>query len=160
MTAPLRTIGVRAPRADSPEKVSGRVRYAVDVTLPGLLHVKVLRSPRAHATIARLDTETARSMPGVCAVLTEADIPAHFMPVYGYFIKDQPIVADSRVRYVGDIVCAIAAVTEAQAAAALAAVKVEHADLPVAATVEAALAADAEELFPAAPFGVAPARPA
>jgi xanthine dehydrogenase molybdopterin-binding subunit B len=99
-------------------------------------------------------------MPGVCAVLTEADIPAHFMPVYGYFIKDQPIVADGRVRYVGDIVCAIAAVTEAQAAAALAAVKVEHVDLPVAATVEAALAPDAEELFPAAPFGVAPARPA
>jgi CO/xanthine dehydrogenase Mo-binding subunit len=156
MNAPLTTVGANAPRIDAAEKVSGRGVYSVDVDRPGMLHAKVLRSSRAHALIRRLDVEPARRAPGVRAVLTHADIPTHFMPVYGYFIKDQPIVAVDRVRYVGDIVCAVAADTEAQAAAALALVEVDYEDLAVAATVEAALADEAPELFPAAPLGMMP----
>ena len=155
-SAPLRVVGADVPRKDAHDKVSGRALYAVDVALPGMLHAKVLRSPRAHALITRLDVTVARRAPGVRAVLTHADIPAHFMSVYGYNIKDQPIVAVDRVRYVGDIVCAIAADSEAEAAAALARVEVDYQDLPVAASIEAALAEEAAELFPAAPVGMVP----
>lgn len=156
MNAPLTIVGSQVPRKDAVEKVSGRAEYAVDVELPGMLHAKALRSPRAHALIKRIDVSKARQAPGVRAVLTHADIPAHFMPVYGYFIKDQPIVAIDRVRYIGDIVCAVAADTEAQAASALALVEVDYEDLPHAITIEEGLARDAEDLFPVAPFGVTP----
>lgn len=155
MSTALRIVGARLPRKDATQKVTGRAEYAADIALPGMLHAKVLRSSHAHALIRRLDVARARTAPGVRAVLTHADIPAHFMPVYGYFIKDQPIVAVDRVRYIGDIVCAVAAETEAQAAAALALVEVEYDDLPFATTIEAALAEDAAELFPTAPFGIA-----
>jgi CO/xanthine dehydrogenase Mo-binding subunit len=156
MTAPLRIVGADLPRQDAFEKVSGRAEYAVDVTLPGMLHAKALRSPRAHALIRRLDVSRARRAPGVRAVLTHGDIPPHFMPVYGYFIKDQPIVAIDRVRYIGDIVCAIAADSEAQATAALALVEVDYEDLAAGVTIEAALSPHAEELFPLPPFAAMP----
>ena len=156
MAKALKVVGIDAPRKDAQDKVSGRAIYAVDVALPGMLHAKVLRSSRAHALISRLEVSHARRAPGVRAVLTHAEIPAEFMAVYGYNIKDQPIVAVDRVRYVGDIVCAVAAETEAEAAAALALVEVDYQDLPVAASIEAALTDTAAELFPAAPFGVVP----
>jgi CO/xanthine dehydrogenase Mo-binding subunit len=156
VTAPLATVGAKVARKDAAEKVTGRGEYTVDVTLPDMLHAKVLRSSRAHALIKRLDVTKARKAPGVYAVLTHADIPAHFQPVYGYFIKDQPIVAVDRARYVGDIICAVAAESEAQAAQALALVEVEYEDLPVAASIEAALDGGAAELFPHPPFGVVP----
>ena len=152
----LRYVGHDLPRKDGAGKVSGRAIYTVDVELPGMLHAKVLRSSRAHALVKRLDVSAARRAPGVRAVLTHADIPAHFMPVYGYNIKDQPIVAVDRVRYIGDIVCAVAADSEAEAAAALERVVVEYEDLPVVAGIEAALADCAPELFPVAPMGVTP----
>ena len=155
MNAPLKFIGANVPRLDAHEKVTGRAAYAADVSLPGMLHAKVLRSPHAHALVKSIDVSRAKTAPGVRAVLTHEDIPAHFMPVYGYNIKDQPIVAAGRVRYIGDIVCAVAAETEAEAAAALALIKVEYQPLPAAASIEAALAGDAAELFPDAPFGVA-----
>jgi len=156
MNAPLAVVGAKLPRKDAVDKVSGEAAYAVDVSLPGMLHAKVLRSSRAHALIKRLDASKARTAPGVRAVLTHADIPAHFMPVYGYFIKDQPIVAVDRVRYIGDIVCAVAAETEAEAAAALALVEVDYEELSAASTIESALAGSAENLFPVVPFGVMP----
>jgi CO/xanthine dehydrogenase Mo-binding subunit len=156
MNAPLKIVGAKVSRKDAVEKVTGRAEYAVDVSLPGMLHAKVLRSPRAHGLIKRLDMTKARQAPGVRAVLQHSDIPAHFMPVYGYFIKDQPIVASDRVRYIGDIVCAIAADTEAEAAAALALVEVDYEDLPFAVTIEAARADDSEDLFPVAPLSVMP----
>ncbi len=157
MSSPLKIVGANVARKDAVEKVSGRAIYAVDIDRVGMLHAKVLRSSRAHAMITRLDVSKARLALGVRAVLTHADIPAHFMPVYGYFIKDQPIVAVDRVRYIGDIICAIAADTEAEAAAALALVEVDYADLPVVASVEAALADTATELFPVAPLAIQPA---
>ena len=156
MKIPLAVVGSDVPRKDAIDKVSGRAEYTVDVSLPDMLHAKVLRSSHAHALIKRLDISKVRQAPGVRAVLTHADIPSHFMPVYGYFIKDQPIVAVDRVRYVGDIVCAVAADSEAEAAAALALAEVDYKDLPASATMETALADEAENLFPVIPFGVMP----
>src|SRR6056297_1927524 len=118
MTETLRIVGAVTERVDAHDKVTGRARYTVDAHAPGMLHAKVLRSPRAHARVTAVETAEAAALPGVHAVLTAADLADVPMPVYGYFIKDQPILAD-RVRYEGDIVAAVAAETEQAALAAL-----------------------------------------
>ena len=156
MNAPLRQVGMALPRRDAHEKVSGGAIYGPDIVLPGMLHAKLLRSPRAHARVVSIDAVAARALPGVRAVLTRDDIPPGVVPFYGYFIKDQPLVAQETVRYIGDIVCAVAADTEAQAVAALQAIKVVYEDLPVAASIERALADDMPALFPEAPPGIVP----
>ena len=153
----LRVVGQNTPRKDATEKVSGRAQYSTDITLPGMLHAKVLRSAKAHAKVISIDAEAARRVPGVKAVVTGKDIPPHVMPYYGYFIKDQPIVAIDKVRYVGDIVCAVAAETESAAIEAMRLIKVTYEDLPVAAGIESAIADDAAELFETAPLGIVPA---
>ena len=147
---------VSVRRRDAADKTTGAALYTADLVLPGMLHAKVLRSPRRHARIVSMDTAVARAMPGVRAVLTGNELPPHVMPYYGYFIKDQPIVAIETVRYEGDIVAAVAADTEAQAVAALEKIRVTYADLPVIASVEDALAAGAAELFPDAPLAFKP----
>ena len=158
MAAPaLRVVGQSAPRKDALEKVTGRALYTTDIVMPGMLHAKVLRSARAHARILSIDVDAARQVAGVHRVVTGADIPQHIVPFYGYFIKDQPIVAQDKVRYIGDIVCAVAAETEAAAIAALRLVQVTYEDLPVAADIEHALADGACALFDEAPMGVVPA---
>ena len=101
MAAPaLRVVGQSAPRKDALEKVTGRALYTTDIVMPGMLHAKVLRSARAHARILSIDVDAARQVAGVHRVVTGADIPQHIMPFYGYFIKDQPIVALDKVRYI------------------------------------------------------------
>src|SRR3990172_12983998 len=62
-------IGAPVLRADGPDKAAGRTIYAADVKFPGMLWGKVLRSPHAHARIARIDAAKARRMPGVIAVI-------------------------------------------------------------------------------------------
>jgi CO/xanthine dehydrogenase Mo-binding subunit len=156
MTNSLRQVGHTLPRRDAQAKVSGSAAYSTDIKLPGMLHAKVLRSPRAHARIVSIDASAARVLPGVRAVLTHQDIPAHVNPHYGYYIKDQPIVALGTVRYIGDIVCAVAADSEAIAAEALRRIEVRYEDLPVAAHIEAALADAMPPLFSEAPAGVIP----
>ncbi|MGY9072716.1 MAG: xanthine dehydrogenase family protein molybdopterin-binding subunit [Acidimicrobiales bacterium] len=143
-------------RADAVEKVTGTAVYTTDVELPGALCAKVLRSPHAHALVTSIDASAARSAPGVRAVLTRDELAAVPGNSYGYFIKDQPIVALDRVRYIGDPVVAIAADTEAQAVAALALVDVVYESLPAVADFDSALAHDAPELFPEAPMGIVP----
>ena len=156
MNAALKQVGQSLPRRDGPDKVTGRAIYGPDVVLPGILHAKVLRSPRAHARLLAIDASAARRMPGVRAVLTRDDIPPQVVPFYGYFIKDQPLVALDRVRYIGDIVCAVAADSEALAVQALQAIVVSYDDLPVAAGIMPALADGSAELFEQAPMGIVP----
>jgi CO/xanthine dehydrogenase Mo-binding subunit len=143
-------------RADALDKTTGRALYTADVRLPGMLHAKVLRSAVAHGRLLRIDASRARAMPGVHAVLTRDDIAPGTVPFYGYFIKDQPIVALDRVRYEGDILAAVAAETEWQAAQACAAIEVEIEPLPPVATIEDALAPGAAELFPEPPIAFVP----
>lgn len=152
----LKQVGSSVPRGDARAKLGGQALYGPDINLPGMLHAKLLRSPRAHARVVSIDATAARAMPGVRAVLTRDDIPAHVVPFYGYYIKDQPMVALDTVRYIGDIVCAVAAESEAVAVQALQAIKVVYADLPVAGGIEAALAADFPALFENAPTGIVP----
>ncbi|MFN3644521.1 MAG: xanthine dehydrogenase family protein molybdopterin-binding subunit [Gemmobacter sp.] len=143
-------------RADAAAKVAGTARYTVDAAAPGMLHAKLLRSGRVHARVIAVDAAAARAVPGVHAVLTAFDLAPVPMPVYGYYIKDQPILTD-HVRYRGDPVAAVAAETEAAALAALRLIRVTYADLPAVPDIAAALAPDAPALFPEAPFGIVPA---
>ena len=157
MTEPgrLHVIGAAGPRRDADAKVTGGAQYTVDVTLPGMLHAKVLRSPHPHARVVSIDAEAARTVPGVAAVLTRDGLGG-LNPTYGYFIKDQPIVAIDKVRYIGDMVAAVAAETEAAACAALERITVEYELLPAVATIEEALAPGAPALFEEPPMGIVP----
>jgi CO/xanthine dehydrogenase Mo-binding subunit/aerobic-type carbon monoxide dehydrogenase small subunit (CoxS/CutS family) len=121
-------IGKAVRRIDAPSKVSGRLKYAGDMTMPGMLHVQVLRSPHAHARIVSIDTSAAEAMEGVEGVITAADVPGE--DGFGVFVHDQPVMARGKVRYVGEAVAAVAAEDELTAKRALAAIKVVYEPLP------------------------------
>ena len=121
-------IGKAVRRIDTPSKVSGRLKYAGDMVMPGMLHVQVLRSPHAHARVVRVDTSAARAMDGVEGVITSADVPGE--DGFGVFVNDQPIMARGKVRYVGEAIAAVAAVDLLTAKRALAAIKAEYEPLP------------------------------
>src|SRR5919202_2722232 len=72
---PLRLVGKRMRRADSPERLTGQLRYTGDLVLPGLLHARLVRSPHASARIVSVDKSEALATPGVVAVLTAEDLP-------------------------------------------------------------------------------------
>ncbi|HET9176261.1 MAG TPA: molybdopterin cofactor-binding domain-containing protein [Pseudolabrys sp.] len=121
-------IGKNVRRIDAPSKVSGRLKYAGDMTMPGMLHVQVLRSPHAHARILSIDTSGAEAMNGVEAVITSADVPGE--DGFGVFVNDQPVMARGKVRYVGEAVAAVAAEDPLIARRALGAIKVVYETLP------------------------------
>jgi carbon-monoxide dehydrogenase large subunit len=106
---------------DTPEKIAGRARYAIDMALPGTLQARVLRSPHPHAKIVSLDVSRARALPGVHAVITARDLP-----VVGDFPGDRPILAMDRVCYIGDAVAAVAAESLDLADEALALIDIEY----------------------------------
>ncbi|HET8972070.1 MAG TPA: 2Fe-2S iron-sulfur cluster-binding protein, partial [Pseudolabrys sp.] len=121
-------IGKDVRRIDTPSKVSGRLKYAGDMTMPGMLHVQVLRSPHAHARIVSIDTSAAEAMDGVEGVITCADVPGE--DGFGVFVNDQPVMARDKVRYVGEAVAAVAAESALVAKRALSVIKVEYQPLP------------------------------
>ena len=132
---------------DAAGKVRGSTIFAFDVTLPWMLHGKLLRSPHAHARIVRIDAEAALAMPGVRCVVTGADLRELADPFYGVAVRDQPLIAIDKVRYVGDPVAAVVAEDEATAFRASRLIMVEYELLPAVMSVEDALAADAPALF-------------
>jgi CO/xanthine dehydrogenase Mo-binding subunit len=121
--AEKRVLGVPSPRVEGEEKVTGKARYALDVTLPGMLWVKVLRSPIAYGRIKRVDTSHAAALPGVSVILTGRDLTGVKI---GKKIIDMPVLADGVVRYVGEKVAAVAAETEAAAEQAVELIDVEY----------------------------------
>lgn len=123
----LTTIGKTLPRLEGLDKVTGRARYTADVTLPGTLWGKVLRSPHPHARITRVDASGAWSVPGVKAVLTAADLP---QALVGRRLRDMPVLARDKVRFIGEKVAAVAAETEDAAEEALSRIQVEYQVLP------------------------------
>ena len=145
-------IGKNVRRIDAPSKVSGRLKYAGDMVMPGMLHVQVLRSPHPHARIVSIDTSAAEQMDGVEAVVTSADVPGE--DGFGVFVNDQPIMARDKVRYVGEAVAAVAAQDLLTAKRALEAIKVEYAPLPAVFDVDAAQRAGAPVLHDYAPDNV------
>ena len=124
----MSAIGVDAPRVDGPAKVGGSALFTADIVLPNMLHAKVLRSSLPHARIVRIDASRAERELGV-VTLTRDDL-AGMDPYYGPIVKDQPIVAIDVVRYVGDIVAAVAAEERDIAEEALDLIEVEYEALP------------------------------
>jgi xanthine dehydrogenase molybdopterin-binding subunit B/aerobic-type carbon monoxide dehydrogenase small subunit (CoxS/CutS family) len=123
-TADGDVIGKNVRRIDAPSKVSGRLKYAGDMLMPGMLHVQVLRSPRPHARIVSIDTSAAQAMEGVESVITSADVPGQ--DGFGVFVHDQPVMARDKVRYVGEAIAAVAAEDVLTAKRAVAAIKVVY----------------------------------
>ena len=120
---PSSNIGVSLPRRDLPEKLTGEAIYTADVRLPGMLHSAILRSPYAHARILAVDASRAAELPGVHAVLTPFDAPS------GRVAPDMPIL-DTKARFVGDEVAAVAAEDEDTARQALRLIEVTYEPLP------------------------------
>ncbi|MGH2588434.1 MAG: xanthine dehydrogenase family protein molybdopterin-binding subunit, partial [Dehalococcoidia bacterium] len=127
MASPLSVIGTSVPRIEGREKVTGRARYAADITLPGMLWGKILRSPYPHARIRSIDAAVAWRVPGVRAVVTGRDVPGRYM---GKLLRDMPVLCWDRVRYAGDRVAAVAAETLDAAEEALRLIEVEYEELP------------------------------
>jgi carbon-monoxide dehydrogenase large subunit len=122
-----RIVGQPIGKLEGIGKVSGQARYSGDVTLPGLVWGKALRSPLPHARIVRIDTSRARALPGVLAVLTAQDLPDILV---GRRMFDMPMLARDRVRFVGEKVAVVAAADPDVAEEALALIDVEYEDLP------------------------------
>jgi CO/xanthine dehydrogenase Mo-binding subunit len=127
-------------RPDGKEKVTGSGRYTADLSLTGQLHAKFRYADHTHARIVSIDASRARALPGVLAVLTHEDVPD---VLYGDLAKDRRLFAKECVRFEGDVVAAVAALTPEIAAEAAAAVDVEYEPLPAVSDIEAALTDDA-----------------
>ncbi|MBI4187266.1 MAG: xanthine dehydrogenase family protein molybdopterin-binding subunit [Chloroflexi bacterium] len=138
-------IGKRIPSIDSMSKVTGSAKYIADLSLPGMLYGKFLRSPHAHARVVKIDTSRAEMLPGVKLVLTPDDIIGKTNPVGAARPRNQ-YALHREVRYVGDEVAAVAAVDEATAEEALELIQVTYEELPVVLDPEAAMVPGAPQL--------------
>ena len=126
-------------RADGPDKVTGSGRYTADLTLTGMLVAKFRYAEVAHARITKLDVSAAQAMPGVFAVITDADVPdVRYSPV----VADRTLFARDVVRFEGEILAAVAAIDEETAQRAVDAIVFEYEPLPVVTDLEAAIADD------------------
>jgi 4-hydroxybenzoyl-CoA reductase alpha subunit len=133
-----RLVGTPFPRVDGIAKVTGRTQYADDLVFPRMVVMKLVRSTVPHARIKRIDTSKAEAMPGVLGVLTGKDMPNTFgiLPVS----QDEHALCVDVVRFVGDPVVAVAALSEDQATEAALAVQVDYDPLPTISSVEEAIA--------------------
>ncbi|MFH0825407.1 MAG: xanthine dehydrogenase family protein molybdopterin-binding subunit [Pseudomonadota bacterium] len=146
-----RFIGTILPRRDAVGIVTGAVQYLDDVKFQNLLHGKVLRSPHAHARIKRIDKTKAEAVPGVEAVLTWEDVPDW----RGGTPRSVPVL-DKKVRYVGDAIALIAAVTEDIAEEALDLIDVEYEILPAVFDIDSALKPGAPLVYDDVPGNILP----
>ena len=120
-------IGRSVPRLDAREKVTGGALYTADIDLPGILWGAALRSPLPHALIVNIDVSRALAVAGVHAVLTGDDVRGIR---YGRRLYDVPILAEDKVRFIGERVAAVAAVDRDAAEEALLLIDVEYEELP------------------------------
>ena len=120
-------VGIPTIRSDGEPKVTGATRYTADYSLPGMIWGRCLRSPLAHARIQRIDLEKAKKLKGVFAILTAADLPAQLT---GIVLKDMPVLASDRVRFVGERVAVIGAESPHVAEEAINCIEVDYEELP------------------------------
>ena len=123
-----RVLGTRVSRVDGPAKTTGRAKYSYDISRPGMIYGKILRSPHAHARVRSIDITAAQKAPGVKAAMAT-------------------IQPGQKVMYAGEEVAAVAAVTEQQALDAVRLIKVDWEVLPHLATVEQAMRPEAPKVF-------------
>jgi 4-hydroxybenzoyl-CoA reductase alpha subunit len=146
-------IGKRLPRVDAVVKATGEAKYAGDLSLPGMLHGKILRSPYPHARILHIDTRKAKQLSGVHAVVTGEDtvgFRAGGISARG----DEPYLALDKVRFIGDAVAAVAAIDEETAEEAVDLIRVDYEKLPSVVDALAAMNADAPLIHDHAPRNI------
>lgn len=136
-------LGGSALRTDSLEKVTGQARYVEDMAMPGMLHVKVLRSPHHHARLRALDISRAAQMPGVRRVLTWADIPG--VNSFSDYSLEEPVLpaVGDTLRMLGAPIALVVAESADQAQTALEAVELDLEPLPFTFEMNKALHPDA-----------------
>ena len=143
-------VGTRPIRHDGADKVTGRALYGADFDTAGMLHGQVLRSPHAHARIKSIDTSAAEAMPGVLAVVTNADFIGDDDAIVDFgegatslkWLRDN-VLASDKALYKGHAIAGVAAVNPHVAEEALALIEVDYEVLPPAITVEDAMKDDA-----------------
>ncbi len=129
MKEDYKEIGKSIHRFDAQNKLNGQARFCADIKLPSpALCLKVLRSQHHHAVIEKIDTSTALKIKGVVEVFTAKDIPGKNL--MGIINKDQPLLAQDKVRSKSDPVALVAADTEKAARQALDAIRVDYKELP------------------------------
>lgn len=149
-----RIFGSGIRRREDPRLITGTATYTDDLTLPGVVHAAMLRSPHAHARIKKIDTSRAKNAPGVVAAFTGADtegalapIPcAWLLPNSNLKVANYPCIAKDVVRYVGDIVAVVVAENAYQAQDALELIDVNYEPLPNVTDPEQAVKPDAPQL--------------
>jgi CO/xanthine dehydrogenase Mo-binding subunit len=132
-------------RPDGKEKVTGAGRYTADLTLTGQAHAAFRYADHTHARIVRIDATRARALPGVLAVVTHEDVPD---VLYGGMVQDRRLFARDTVRFEGDVVAGVAALTPELAREAAALVEVDYEPLPVVTDFDAAMADGATLVHP------------
>ena len=120
-------IGKSVTRQDAREKITGSAIYTNDMHLPNMIFGKIKRSTHAHAEIVKIDSNRAQKLKGVRAIITGKDLPNIRR---GILVKDTPVLAVDRVRYVGDPVVAVAADTAEIAQEAVELIDIQYRDLP------------------------------
>ncbi len=140
----IRGIGHSVKRIEDARFIQGRGNYVEDVVLPNMLHMAILRSPYAHATITSIDTTRASAAPGVVVVVTGEILAAHNLAWMPTLSGDtQAVLATDKVRFQGQEVACVIAETIAQAHDALELVDVEYTPLPVVTSPQQAMSAGA-----------------
>jgi len=137
-------VGKSERKVDGVPLVTGRPKFVADIDLPDTLHVKILRSPYAHARILEIDTSKAEAVAGVACVLTHANTPATRYTTAGQgYPEPSPYdsrMFDDKVRFIGDRVAAVAAETEGAAEEALKLIDITYEQLPAVLSIDEALA--------------------
>jgi len=156
-------LGTSVKRREDAALITGAGKYTDDLTLHGMVHAIIVRSPYAHAKILRIDTDAARQAPGVLAVYTAADLAAAGLPGVvptAWLLPDiktpeHPILAKDRVRHVGDGVAVVVAESRAAARDAADLVLVDYDPLDAVVDPKKATADGAPQLFDEAPNNIA-----
>ena len=140
----MKIVGRGFPVKDAVEKVTGSLKYAVDMTVQNMVHGKILRCPHAHARITNIDTSKAEALAGVIGVLTHQDVPQNDWEAAWFNYRGK--VLDGVGRFVGDDLAAVAAVSEAVAQRAVELIEVEYEILDAVFDMEEARNSDAPQI--------------
>jgi carbon-monoxide dehydrogenase large subunit len=156
-------LGSSVKRTEDPKFITGRGRYLDDIKLTGMVHMSILRSPYAHANIKSINTDAAKTMPGVLAVIVGADIPYNPLPMawpaggasgLQNNVNTPRVLATDDVKWTGEGVAAVIAETPEQAVDALEAIQVDWEPLPTVVDAEKATQDGAPQLHENAPNNI------
>ena len=147
--------GQSVKRVEDVRLLTGKGKFTDDLQREGMLYGVTLRSPYGHAEIKSIDTAAALALPGVVAVYTHDDVAGYgpipcLVPLSAPLVTPRILLANDRVRFVGDAVAFVVGETREAARAGAEAIEVDYAELPVVASLDAALADGAPKIWPEA----------